>query len=124
MGKRIKITERQLGLITKHISESKSPINESKKELVLGVAMLMGLNLSGQNKAIADNALSDPNILLQIDSVLATPEIEDIASRMEDMGLRDALNQIKRNKTRIQTNYANYASQHNIDPEIFIYTGE
>jgi flagellar motor protein MotB len=132
MSGKLKITERQLALITNYVIESKKPIgyltedvefiNEGFREVVLGVAMLMGLGLTGQNKANAQDALNDAKILQQIDSTLSGPNIKQVADKMESMGLNNAMEVIQNNADEIKRNYASFANKRNIDPKLDLFT--
>lgn len=71
MTKKLIITKKQLGVISKHIHESNEiVINEGFKEVALGLLLLSGAKLSGQNKSIADEALKNHNIINKIDNII------------------------------------------------------
>ena len=62
MGKKLIVTEKQLEVITTHINENDTALNElltegvieeGFKEIALSLLMLAGVGLSGQNQAIA-----------------------------------------------------------------------
>lgn len=124
MGKKIKITENQLSLITNHIknsNKSKNMMNESFKDVILGVAMLMGINLTGQNKSIAQNILNDSGSLKQIKTSLSTTKLQDVIDRLEELGLKNPLDKIHKNAKNIKDNYSKYAQKQGIDPKLIIY---
>ena len=57
-------------LLSESINKNSELLEEGWKEIVLGVAMLMGLNLTGQNDLTAKKALSDANTINQIEATL------------------------------------------------------
>jgi len=127
MSKKVKVTKRQLDLIANHINESKRPSNlikEELKDVVLGVALLMGVGLSGQNKAIAQDALNDVNVLKKISSTVSTPSIEKIAEKMEEMGMQNAMQVIQNNAKSISDLYAYYANKKEMNPNLTVYNDD
>lgn len=75
MGKKIIISERQLAIITKHIeSENSNVINEGFNELALGMMSLAGAKLTGQNQAIAQKTLDNPDTLKQVQDIIIDSE--------------------------------------------------
>jgi hypothetical protein len=58
------------GILTEDINNKAELLDEGLKDILLGVSMLIGLNLSGQNKDIGDKALNNANILKQIEATL------------------------------------------------------
>lgn len=80
MTKRLIISERQLGIITNHIGA----VNEGFSDLTLGMLLLMGVELTGQNEAIAQRAVKDPNIIKQVDNILAdTDKLTQFIDKVE-----------------------------------------
>lgn len=93
MAKKLIVTEQQLQVIAQHIDENDKALNEllsegvieeGFKEIALSLLMLAGVTLSGQNKAIAQDALTNDQIVQQIDATLAdTTELNKVISRIE-----------------------------------------
>jgi len=116
MGKKLVISESQLELITKHIQNNGSlneiVIEEGFKDLALGLLMLAGANLTGQNKAIAQNALDNQDIVQKIDSTLAdTTELNKLIDRI-DSKMPNAGKIIQQNADQIKATI-NYISDKN-----------
>lgn len=100
MGKKLIVTERQLKVITQHINEG--VINEGFKEITLGLLLLAGANLSGQNKAIAQSALKDPSVVSKLDDALS--DINKLESMVDGIegNLPDASDIIRNNVDKIK----------------------
>ena len=65
-----RLTINPTNVLTESINENVEKLDEGWKEIVLGISMLMGLNLTGQNDLTAKKALSDANIMNQIEATL------------------------------------------------------
>lgn len=119
MAKKLKINEHQLKVLTTYIKEQNKPIGflteevvvqdyiiqEGWKDIVLGVAMLAGIGLTGQNKAMAQKAVNDPYILQQVQDVLQDDRIEDVADSLEAAGMSDAMEKIVKNADKLEKNF-------------------
>lgn len=135
---KIKITENQLKLIINYINENnvikdvlredyfnnKQSINEGWKEVILGTAMLLGLNLSGQNKILAQDSLKNPKIMAQIKSTLESDKIDDLATSLEDAGLKNALDKIETNAKTIEAKFNKIAQDDGLNYKLVIKTVE
>jgi hypothetical protein len=75
---KIIINESQYKKLLTLASSNKESLNEGWKEVVLGVAMLLGLNLTGQNKVVAQNALNNEKFIEQIKSTLEDKVVKDV----------------------------------------------
>lgn len=102
--KRIYITEAQAQLIINHIKAEKT-IDESWKDIVLGVALLAGVGLTGHNKAQAQSALSDAEILKKVQSVLQDDRLDKVVDSLESAGLNNAEEFIKKNADKIEKRF-------------------
>jgi hypothetical protein len=70
---RIKITYEQYNrlILNEHQNRSnKINLNEDMKEVLLGVSLMMGVRLTGQNKEVAEKALKNDSSMLEIKNVL------------------------------------------------------
>jgi hypothetical protein len=102
--KKVYITEAQAELIVNHIKNEKA-INESWKEVVLSVALLAGINLTGHNKAQAQSALEDSKVLAQVQSVLQDERLSKVVDSLESAGLKNAEEFIKKNADKIEDRF-------------------
>lgn len=120
MSKKLVISERQLELIAKHIENydavsdavNEVVLEEGFKDIALGLLMLAGMNLSGQNQAVAQEALSNPEIVQKIDNVLSdSSSLNSMISRIEKK-LPNAGELIQQNADQIKAT-VNYIADKN-----------
>jgi len=111
MTKKLIITENQLKVIARHINESDKALNEllsesvleeGFKEIALSILMLAGATLSGQNKAIAQDALTNQQIIKQVDNVLADSNKFNSIIKMIDSKLPNSGKLIQKNADKIK----------------------
>lgn len=126
--KKIKITAKQYNalllmekeerlLFNNVINESNQPelIEEGLKEVLLGVALLMGLNLSGQNKELAQNAVKSDNIMAQIKSTLEDEtKTKDLAKAFGEKGMQNPELKLAKNAEKIADAYNEIAADNDI----------
>jgi len=112
MAKKLIITEEQLRVITQHIDENDKALNEllsegaleeGFKEIALSLLMLAGATLSGQNQAVAQDALDNTEIIQQVDNVLNNPAKFASIVKMIDSKLPNGGELIKKNAEKIKT---------------------
>jgi hypothetical protein len=85
---KIIITERQYKLILE--SERKTSLNEDTKNVLMGVSLLMGLNLTGLNKDMADKALSDESTMSEIKNTLEDRDkTDELIELLKQKGLKN-----------------------------------
>jgi len=112
MTKKLIVTEKQLQIITQHINESNDTLNkllsegiieEGFKDIALGLLMLAGATLTGQNKAIAQKALENQEIVQKIDATLSdTSELNKVINRI-DSKMPNAGQMIQQNADKIKS---------------------
>ena len=103
------ITESQLEIIVNHIQETtkqKTILIEGWKDIVLGTAMLMGIELSGLNAEIAKKALTDLETIQKINDTIGSSKLEKVAETLEGGGLKDAMSKIQNNAQKIKEKLA------------------
>ena len=83
--KKVYITEKQAQLIVNYVKSEKT-IDESWKEVVLSVALLAGINLTGHNKAQAQSALEDEKVLTKVQSVLQDDRLSKVVDSLDWTG--------------------------------------
>ena len=103
MKTKLIITENQANVIIHHI-KNEQLIQESWKDIVLGIAMLAGVGLTGQNKAQAQQALRDVNILQKVENVLQSEKLEQVIDSLEEAGMENAEERIYKNADKIEKN--------------------
>lgn len=90
MGKKVLINERQLALLVNHIKENEKPIvikeeqiiEEGWKELVLGAALVLGMNV-GRAQDRAEKILQNDSLRSQIENTLNNEEgINNLAEKL------------------------------------------
>jgi len=88
MGK-LKITESQYNKILLHEqAERKNILTEGPKEVMLGVAVLAGIKLTGQNEFLSQKALKDSSVLRDIKSTFEDEgRLKELVSKMEEKGM-------------------------------------
>ncbi len=93
-------------LLSESINKNSELLEEGWKEIVLGVAMLMGLNLTGQNDLTAKKALSDANIINQIEATLEDEtKIQELIGAMKEKGMADPSSMLAKNADEIVNNF-------------------
>jgi signal recognition particle subunit SEC65 len=98
------ITESQLKRL---IELNKNSINELPvleegfKDIVLGIALLTGVGLTGQNKIQAQSALDDKTTLNKIANVLQSDELKNVIDSLESAGMINPEEKIKQNADKI-----------------------
>ena len=117
---KLKITQKQLDTII--LNEQNSRLNiltETTKEVVLSIAMLAGVKLSGQNEFVAKNALKDTKIMSEVKDTLEDDDkINDLVDSMVDKGMKDPKNMLFKNADKIISNFNKNASGENIKQKL------
>lgn len=117
---KLKITQKQLDTII--LNEQNSRLNiltETTKEVVLSIAMLAGVKLSGQNEFVAKNALKDAKIMSEVKDTLEDDDkINDLVDSMVDKGMKDPKNMLFKNADKIISNFNKNASGENIKQKL------
>lgn len=103
MKTKLIITESQAEKLIEHI-KSEQLIKESWKDIILSVASLSGVRLSGQNQVQAEDALSDQKILNQIKAVLKGDKLVKLIDALNDAGMENAEERVKGNMYQIVRN--------------------
>ncbi len=114
---KLKITQEQYDKIILHEQVSRSYLlTETTHEVVLGVAKLAGLKLSGHNDTVAKNALNDAKTMSLIKSTLEdNNKIKELVKKMEEKGMNDVESFLSKNVELIVNNYNKYSKSENLD---------
>ena len=87
---KIIVTESQFNKLISSSSEDEV-LEEGFKEILLGAAMLMGLNLNAQNTDIAQDALEKEQVVQQIQNTIENDSTRNkMVSAMENAGVQNA----------------------------------
>ena len=98
------ITESQLKTLielNKNTISDLPVLEEGFKDIVLGIALLTGVGLTGQNKIQAQSALDDKNTLNKIANVLQSDELKNVIDSLESAGMINPEEKIKQNAEKI-----------------------
>jgi hypothetical protein len=114
---RLKITQEQYNKIILHEQASRSSLLvETTNEVVLGVAKLAGLKLSGQNEIIANKALNDAKTMGLIKSTLEDEnKVKELVGKMEEKGMKDVESFLSKNVDSLVKKYNQYAKSEKLD---------
>lgn len=114
---KLKITQEQYNKIILHEQTSRSSLlTETTNEVVLGVAKLAGLKLSGHNDTVAKNALNDVKTMGLIKSTLEDEsKVKELLKKMEEKGMKDVEQFLSKNVDSIVKGYNEYAKAEKLD---------
>ena len=90
-------------------------LEEGIKEVLLGVALLMGVNLSGQNREIANLALQNDNVMGQIKNTLEDEtKTKELAKAFAEKGMENPELRLAQNAEKIADAYNEIALDNDI----------
>lgn len=114
---KLKITQEQYNKIILHEQSSRSYLLvETTHEVVLGVAKLAGLKLSGQNDIVAEKALNDAETMKLIKVTLEDDtKVKDLIKKMEEKGMKDVELFLSKKVDSIIKNYNQHAKTEKLD---------
>jgi hypothetical protein len=128
---KIRITEEQLRTIflneqKNHLKNNKYFLNETFykdaeileegwREVVLGVSMLLGVGLTGPNKAIAQDALKNDETMAQIKSTLENREkTDELVDLLKQQGLKDPDSLLAKNAQNVVNKFNKLADENDL----------
>lgn len=107
---KIKITEQQYNKILLH--EEKRALNENSNEILLVIASLAGVDLTGHNKTRADKSKQNPDIMTRVKSTLENSDkLDDLLDAFEMKGLKNPERFLAKNADKIIKNYNNISDK-------------
>ena len=129
---KIKISQKQYNTILLHEQESRlktssdiitetleigpEVLEEGWKEVVLGVAMMLGVGLSGQNKAMAQDAVKNAQTMSQVKATLEdTAKTQELADYMKEKGMKDPSALLAKNAETVIDKYNKIAKDNKIN---------
>ncbi len=81
---------------------SKENLQEGWKDVVLGISMLIGIGLTGQNEIIAQNAVKNAETMGQVKSTLEDPEkVKELVDALKEKGMKDPSATLSTNAEKI-----------------------
>ena len=123
--KRLKINKKQYNTIIvneqkERLTEpSNKLIGEGMKEVVLGVGLMLGLRLTGQNDAIAHDVVTSPAIMTEIKTILEDEnKIKELVDLLGEKGMKNPEDKLAEKATKIVTKYNKLATEIGIDERI------
>lgn len=113
---KIKITVEQYNRLFKGDNKERSLVSETSNEVVLGVAKLTGLKVSGTNEIVADKALKDENTLLMIKACLEDEtKLSELVKDMEEKGMKDVESFLIKNVDKLIKNFNEKSNINTLD---------
>lgn len=114
---KIKITQEQYDKIVLHEQMSRSKmLTETTHDVVLGVAMLAGLKLTGTNEIMANKALEDEKTLGLIKSTLEDQnKTKELVKKFEEKGMGDVDSFLSNHAESIVNNFNNKSKSDKLD---------
>lgn len=102
-------------VISEVLNEDTHLLEEGWKEVVLGVAMMMGIGLTGMNKAIAQDAVTNTNTMAQIKSTLEDSEkTKQLVDLLKEKGMKDPETKLAQNAEKVMDEFNKIAANDNI----------
>jgi outer membrane protein OmpA-like peptidoglycan-associated protein len=102
-------------LLTENISTDPELLEEGWKEVVLGVAMMMGVGLSGQNKAMAQDAVKNASTMSQIKATLEDEnKVAELSDLLEKKGMKNADEKLANNAEQVMDQFNKIAKNNKI----------
>jgi len=118
-----RLTINPTNVLTESINENVEKLDEGWKEIVLGISMLMGLNLTGQNDLTAKKALSDANIMNQIETTLEDKsKTEELINLMKEKGIKDPSDMLAKNAEEIVDNFNELSDKEKLGAKLNVVT--
>lgn len=113
---KIKITVEQYNRLFKDNNKERSLVSETSNEVVVGVAKLAGLKVSGTNEIVADKALKDENTLLMIKACLEDEkELSELVKDMEEKGMKNVEAFLIKNVDKLIKNFNEKSNINTLD---------
>ena len=102
-------------VLNENLELSPELLEEGWKEVLLGVALLMGVGLTGINKTMAQNALKDEQTMSQIKATLEDEnKTRELAKAYEEKGMKNPDTLLAKNAEKIKNKFNEVAADNNI----------
>ena len=111
------------GTISENVSPNSELLKEGWKEVVLGVALMLGVRLTGQNKLIATNVIKDSKVMSDIKNTLEDEDkTKELIDAFKEKGMSEPEKKLALNAERVVDNYNKFAKENGIDSVIDVKT--
>lgn len=105
----------QESIITENLNEDTQLLEEGWKEVVLGIAMMMGVGLTGLNKATAQTAVKNAETMAQIKATLEDEsKINQVVDLLKQKGMKDPETKLAQNAEKVMDQYNEIAADDGI----------
>ena len=105
----------QESLITETLNEDAQLLEEGWREVVLGIAMMMGVGLTGTNKAIAQDSTKNAQTMAQIKATLEDEaKMDHVVDLLKQKGMKDPESKLAANAEKVMDQFNEIAKNDNI----------
>ena len=102
-------------LLTENLNDNTQLLEEGWREVVLGVAMMMGVGLTGQNKLIAQDAVKNANTMAQVKATLEDEDkTKELVDAMKEKGMKDPSAMLSKNAEKVIDKFNEIANDNNL----------
>lgn len=109
------------GILSENLNESTQLLEEGWREVVLGVAMMLGIGLTGQNKIMAQTAVKNANTMAQIKSTLEDEaKMDELVDALKTKGMKDPASTLATNAEKVIDSYNKIASNDGLNYKVDI----
>ena len=108
-------------IITETIDPSAELLEEGWREIVLGVAMMLGVGLTGQNKLIAQDSVKNAQTMSQIKSTLEdSTKMGELVDLLKEKGMKDPEGKLVQNAEKVVDEFNKIAADNNLKYKVDI----
>lgn len=121
--KKIKITKQQYDKIVLHeqkliIAEAEKPI-KTDLNVILGICLMLGLNVTGLNKERAEKALNDQSVVNNIKIYLEDKDkLVELIESMEQKGMSNPVERLKKDISGFIKTFNNNSLKNNFEVKL------
>jgi hypothetical protein len=102
-----------------HTPEKKETLEEGWKEVLLGVSLMLGVNLSNQGKALAQDITKNKETMSQIKDVIEdTTKTTELINLMKEKGFKNPGELISKNADNLIKNYNEISDNNNLNYKV------
>lgn len=102
-------------ILNENLSTNPELLEEGLRDVVLGVAMMLGIGLTGQNKVIAQDAVKNETTMAQIKATLEdSSKVKELANQLEDTGMENADEKLANNAEQVMDQFNEIAKNNKI----------
>jgi outer membrane protein OmpA-like peptidoglycan-associated protein len=101
--------------LNENIATDPELLEEGWKEVVLGVSMMLGVGLTGQNKAMAQDAVKNASTMAQIKATLEDEnKVAELSDLLEKKGMKNADDKLASNAEQVMDQFNQIAKNNKI----------